>query len=100
MTFDELKFEEVVVLFMVDYLFVKCFFERPLKKGRFSFAYYVYKEESPGVMAKTIYKSTYIQTDYFRIVVDEPGSYKVKVFIRDNKTNEVFRKLSESIIKV
>lgn len=93
-TDDKKNLIKSIDIFLVrQYLQTKCKLTKP--KKNYSFAFYVYKNDK----SDAIYRSEYTLFDTNQIKLVENGEYRVKVFVKNNETNEIQTKMSAPIQK-
>ncbi|EUJ20972.1 hypothetical protein ACRW9N_10640 [Listeria aquatica] len=78
-----------------DYLQVKCHISRKVTPSDYEFAFYTYQTGIP----EAVDKSKYTKFDTHQVLLKSGGEYRVKVFVRHLKSNEVVTKISQPIRK-
>ncbi|PEH49697.1 hypothetical protein [Enterococcus faecium] len=85
--------KSVDVFLVKQYLQTKC--QLTTSKKGYSFAFYVYQQDR----ADAIYRSDYSSFDTNQIKLVDNGEYRVKVFVKNNTTNEIKTMMSSPIQK-
>lgn len=87
--------QKVDVFSVGEYLQTKCRITSKGNKEEYTYAFYVYKT---GI-AEAINKSKYTKIDSHQVLLTEGGEYRVKVFVKKNRSGEVKTKMSNPIRK-
>ncbi|WP_088815935.1 MULTISPECIES: hypothetical protein [Listeria] len=87
--------QKVEVFLIGNSLQTKCHIKAKEQHPPYKFAFYVYKKGRLEAVAK----SQYTKFDTNQVQLTEGGEYFVKVFVKNDETNEVTTKISQPVQK-
>ncbi|MBC1921524.1 Uncharacterised protein [Listeria grayi] len=85
--------KEVQLFLVGDKLQMKCQLTKQKTKEAFTYAFYVYKAGKE----EAVFKSKYTPYNTYELPITEAGSYRVKVFVKKEQTNEVVTQTSDAV---